>query len=53
MTLHDAFWIWYGKQAAKGEVEAGNQEQVDLLLIAFSAGWDALRVDIQKHREMG
>ena len=36
---HDAFWMWLGKKAAKGEMECGNEEAAEQLLDAFMAGW--------------
>ena len=35
-----AFWVWFGKQAAKGEVEAGNEDLAEQLRQTFNAGWD-------------
>jgi hypothetical protein len=38
---NEAFWTAYGKAAAGGTVEAGNDGQAKLIQVWFEKGWDA------------
>jgi hypothetical protein len=42
------FWIWYGKEAAMGNVVAGDQDQCRALESAFEAGWCSSKVDTER-----
>jgi hypothetical protein len=37
----EAFWQWFGMQAAGGKVVAGDKDKANELQAAHRAGWDA------------
>jgi hypothetical protein len=37
----EAFWQWFGMQAAQGKVTAGDKDKANELQAAHRAGWEA------------